>query len=322
MKRKLVSVLLAALALAALPLAAPHSANATGASPEAGRPPAVVKVSDLSQDATALAYWTPARMRAAAAADEAAAPGTAGSGPNSPGSGSSGSGGVAPGQGPPLFDVYSIGKLFIHRSHHGDFSCTAVTVSGGRRNNLAATAAHCLKDHNGPLARATYVPGYFNGTEPVGQFPLRGYALPNQYDPYNPGKHDAGFMYFGQNCCGKNLGDVSNQNGIRFHDNPNQTVALAGYGNAQGNSQRLSDCTGIQAYSDPDDRTRIATNCLLGPGASGGPLLIPSSGNHRYDILISVNHGTTHSGNRQVGPLFGTQEKAAFDQAVADSANF
>ncbi|WP_159046356.1 hypothetical protein [Streptomyces sp. MMG1121] len=105
MTRKLVSVLLAALALSAAPLAPPHAANATGASPEADRPPAVVKVSDPSQDAKTLAYWTPARMRAAAAADETAAPSTAGSGLGPT---------VAPRQSPPPFDPYSVGRLFAH----------------------------------------------------------------------------------------------------------------------------------------------------------------------------------------------------------------
>ncbi|MER7148080.1 MULTISPECIES: trypsin-like serine peptidase [Streptomyces] len=214
-------------------------------------------------------------------------------------------------------DARSVGRLFIHKPHQ-DFSCTAVTVEGGRNKNLAATAAHCLSDSNGAVVSALYVPAYVDGNRPFDSFPLRSWVAALGYDPQNPSNHDAAFMTLGPNCCGQNAGDVSIMNLVDFNDGPYQRVTVVGYGNSQGDMSKQYACSDAGGYPDPDNSTRIAVNCRLGGGASGGPFFVQSQPGH-WDKVIGVIRGHTGTASREVGPLYGSHEEAAWHQAISDS---
>ncbi len=214
-------------------------------------------------------------------------------------------------------DARSVGRLFIHKPQQ-DFSCTAVTVEGGRNKNLAATAAHCLSDSNGAVVSALYVPAYVDGNRPFDSFPLRSWVAALGYDPQNPSNHDAAFMTLGPNCCGQNAGDVSIMNLVDFNDGPYQRVTVVGYGNSQGDMSKQYACSDAGGYPDPDNATRIAVNCRLGGGASGGPFFVQSQPGH-WDKVIGVIRGHTGTASREVGPLYGSHEEAAWHQAISDS---
>ncbi|MFG2357546.1 trypsin-like serine peptidase [Streptomyces sp. NPDC048521] len=81
----------------------------------------------------------------------------------------------------------NVGRLFFTFSDGYDGSCTATVVTSANRSTVI-TAAHCLRGVGSPSADATwnhnfyFVPGYRNGTKPLGGFSIRTMATSSRWD--------------------------------------------------------------------------------------------------------------------------------------------
>ncbi|MEK8143051.1 hypothetical protein NKH18_15250 [Streptomyces sp. M10(2022)] len=81
----------------------------------------------------------------------------------------------------------NVGRLFFTFSDGYDGSCTATVVTSANRSTVI-TAAHCLRDVGAPSDDDTwnhnfyFVPGYRNGTKPLGGFSLRTMATSSRWD--------------------------------------------------------------------------------------------------------------------------------------------
>ncbi|WP_328611266.1 serine protease [Amycolatopsis sp. NBC_00345] len=323
---------LGTVAVATVSLTVVPAVNAATLTSSSASEPDVVMLGGQSPDydATTRAYWTPQRMREAVPLDDVVAPGTRGEGEKStaaagpaspptvilPAESKSGSGTGARVETDP-YDTRSVGKLFI-RQTNGNVSCTAVAVNGGKSGNLLATATHCLSPDKGKTENADYVPAYSKGTSPYDSFPVRAYVPTAGWTPGHPQQHDAAFVVTAPSVNGRNPGDIGYQNGLAFNNSPDQRVTVVGYGNKAGDTEQQYGCVGVRAFRDPSDSTRIAVNCVFGPGASGGPFFVTDD-QGVYNVVTAVIRGSAGNQTREVGPLFGDSELQAYNTAVATS---
>ena len=136
------------------------------------------QVSGADQRQT-LTYWTPRRMQGATAASLPRSPirttmPAATQTPAQPGRSETGSDVTTPPKGIPTASPFSgsptTGALFYTTGGKGHF-CTASVVDS-TADDLALTAAHCVY-LNAFAANIEYVPGYHDGKQPYGAWPVR-----------------------------------------------------------------------------------------------------------------------------------------------------
>jgi V8-like Glu-specific endopeptidase len=261
-----VAGLLAALALvAALALAAPSLAAASApASPSGAAQPDEV--------GRALAYWTPARMRAAEPLDGPTPIEDLASASFAP---------VAESNVPP-FTVN--GRLFVRQGNEQGF-CSATAINSATRR-LVLTAAHCLNTGpRGLRGRTTwsrtvvFVPAYTNGLAPFGAFVAHrnDVHVPKQWLKLGNPNFDIGAAEVQPNAEGVNVADaVGGGATIALDLSRKQQFQTFGY---PGMVNRMQDCS--SPYVGDDSTTypipgppTIAIRCHWAPGASGGGWLI------------------------------------------------
>ncbi|MFI6849003.1 trypsin-like serine peptidase [Kitasatospora sp. NPDC050467] len=152
-----------------------------------------------AQQQAVLDYWTPQRITAL----------TSPSSGNPPKSSPDG----APWTGAATLDK-TVGRLFF-TNHGEDESCTATVVDSANRSTVV-TAAHCVNNT---------VPGYRNGTKPLGGFSIKYMATSSRWDA-DPGTttsdavavagYDTGILVANPAAGGRRIADVTGSQRIAF----------------------------------------------------------------------------------------------------------
>ncbi|MFI9330080.1 trypsin-like serine peptidase [Kitasatospora sp. NPDC052868] len=212
----------------------------------------------------------------------------------------------------------SIGRLFFTFSDGYDGSCTATVVTGANRSTVI-TAAHCLRGVGDPAADGTwnhnlyFVPGYRNGTKPLGGFSIKSMATSSRWDA-DPGTtnseaiavagYDTGMLVANPSAGGRRIADVTGSQRIAFtRPVQGEFVHTFGYPKDRLNSpdakyagSRMIHCAGP---ARPGTKAPLLWGepCDMGHGASGGPHLA------QFDTRTGVGTvvGVTTTGEELAG---------------------
>ncbi|MFE6500354.1 trypsin-like serine peptidase [Kitasatospora sp. NPDC057738] len=186
----------------------------------------------------------------------------------------------------------SVGRLFFTFSDGYDGSCTATVVAGANRSTVV-TSAHCLRGVGAPAAADTwnhnlyFVPGYRNGTKPLGGFSIRTMATSSRWDsaPSGTGSdgvavagHDAAVLVANRSAEGRRVADVTGSQRIAFTPPvEGEFVHSFGYPKDRLNNpdgkytgSRLIHCAG-PSRPGPKAPLLWGEPCDMSHGASGGP---------------------------------------------------
>ncbi|MFI8084464.1 trypsin-like serine peptidase [Kitasatospora sp. NPDC086009] len=186
----------------------------------------------------------------------------------------------------------SVGRLFFTFSDGYDGSCTATVVNSANRSTVM-TAAHCLRGVGAPAAEDTwhhnlyFVPGYRNGTKPLGGFVIRSAATSSRWDA-DPGGttsadlavagYDTGVLVAHRSADGRRIADVTGSQRIAFtRPVEGEFVHTFGYPKDRLNDpgakyagSRMIHCAG-PARPGTAAPLLWGEPCDMGHGASGGP---------------------------------------------------
>ncbi|MFI2609754.1 trypsin-like serine peptidase [Kitasatospora sp. NPDC018619] len=186
----------------------------------------------------------------------------------------------------------SVGRLFFTFSDGYDGSCTATVVDSANRSTVL-TAAHCLRGVGAPTADDTwhhnlyFVPGYRNGTKPLGGFSIRTTATSSDWDADPRGTtsdqiatagHDTGVMVANRSADGRRIADVTGAQRIAF-TRPTEGEFVHSFGypkdrlndpSATYTGSRMIHCAGA-SRPGPLAPLLWGQPCDMSHGASGGP---------------------------------------------------
>ncbi|MFD8723557.1 trypsin-like serine peptidase [Streptomyces sp. NPDC059629] len=188
----------------------------------------------------------------------------------------------------------NVGRLFFTFSDGYDGSCTATVVTSSNRSTVV-TAAHCLRGVGTPSADDTwnhnfyFVPGYRNGTKPLGGFTVRTMATSSRWD-VDPATtessdvavagYDAALLVANPAAGGQPIADVTGSQRIGF-DQPveGEFIHSFGYPNNGLNApdykyagSRMIHCAGT-THPGPKAPLLWGETCDMTAGSSGGPRL-------------------------------------------------
>ncbi|WP_259316999.1 serine protease [Kitasatospora xanthocidica] len=186
----------------------------------------------------------------------------------------------------------SVGRLFFTFSDGYDGSCTATVVNSANRSTLL-TAAHCLRGVGAPATADTwnhnlyFVPGYRNGTKPLGGFSIRTMAASSRWDADRGGTtsndvavagYDTGVLVANPSAEGRRIADVTGAQRIAFTPpTEGEFVHTFGYPKDRLNNpaatysgSRMIHCAG-PARPGPQAPVLWGESCDMSHGASGGP---------------------------------------------------
>jgi V8-like Glu-specific endopeptidase len=215
----------------------------------------------------------------------------------------------------------NVGRLFFTFSDGYDGSCTATVVTSANRSTVV-TAAHCLRGVGSPSADDTwnhnfyFVPGYRNGTKPLGGFTVRTMATSSRWntDPDTTASsdiavagYDTAFLVANPAAGGRPVADVTGSQRIGFSQPvEGEFVHAFGYPNYGLNDpgdkyvgSRVIHCAGT-THPGPKAPLLWGETCDMSPGSSGGPHL---------------THFDTRTGTGTVVGVTTTDEELAGGQA-------
>ncbi|MFE6055992.1 trypsin-like serine peptidase [Kitasatospora sp. NPDC056446] len=280
-------------------------------------------------------YWTPDRMKLAGAMvpeitpvpeDDATPDDPRPLPPNTPDPGATWTHGGAV--------TRSVGRLFFTFDDGYDGSCTATVVDGANRSTLV-TAAHCLRGVGAPATDATwhhnlyFVPGYRNGTKPLGGFSIRSMATSSRWDaPEGTTTSDAvavagfdtGVLVANPSPEGRRIADVTGSQRIAF-TKPVQDEFVHTFGypkdrlnnpDAKYAGSRMIHCAG-PAAPGPKAPLLWGEGCDMSHGASGGPHLA------RFDTRTGT--GTVVGVTTTADDLAGGPAPTLYATRLGDSAH-
>ncbi|MFB7619291.1 trypsin-like serine peptidase [Kitasatospora sp. NPDC056181] len=186
----------------------------------------------------------------------------------------------------------SVGRLFFTFSDGYDGSCTATVVDSANRSTVI-TAAHCLRGVGAPTADDTwrhnlyFVPGYRNGTKPLGGFSIKSAATSSRWDAEPGGTtseevaiagYDTGVLVANRSAEGRRVADVTGTQRIAF-TKPAEAEFIHTFGypkdrlnnpDAKYTGSRMIHCAGP---ARPGSKVPLLWGepCDMSHGASGGP---------------------------------------------------
>ncbi|MFE7463204.1 trypsin-like serine peptidase [Streptomyces sp. NPDC057499] len=186
----------------------------------------------------------------------------------------------------------NVGRLFFTFSDGYDGSCTATVVTSTNRSTVI-TAAHCLRSVGSPSADDTwnhnfyFVPGYRNGTKPLGGFSIRTMATSSRWnaDPDTTESSDVaaagfdtGLLVANPTAGGRSIEDVTGSQKIGFGKPvEDEFVHSFGYPNNGLNDptdkyvgSRMVHCAG-SSRPGPEVPLLWGEACDMSSGSSGGP---------------------------------------------------
>ncbi|MFD3925300.1 trypsin-like serine peptidase [Streptomyces sp. NPDC058614] len=282
-------------ATTALALTAPIAATAMA---DQARAAAADPVSTLTFTANerrdALAYWTPARIKAVGKSVDL--------GPTGPK--------AKPWRGTAL---KTVGRLFFVNSRGSDTWCTATAVKSANRSTVM-TAAHCVRLGSSPFNTSSsmvFVPGYNKGQKPYGAFAVRIAATPRSWEKEST--NDMSALVVDTDKSSRKLTDVVGGQAIAFNRAVGGTISAFGYSATNPQlGEELLRCVGT-----PKKKHGLqAIPCDLTGGSSGGPWLADFNAASGKGVLVSVNSGLDSlTPTEMQGELFGATAKKVYDRA-------
>lgn len=198
----------------------------------------------------------------------------------------------------------SAGKLGAH-------FCTASVVHSAH-GDLAVTAAHCVAGVQGQIV---FVPGYANGKEPYGVWPVTAVYTDQAWQSSQDPDDDVAFLRLSDASGGVPIEDVTGAERlggdspepalvrvIGYPDDADQPVSCANWTKSFSATQLEFDCDG---YTD---------------GTSGGPFLANASGASGPGTVIGVIGGYEQGGDTpdvSYAAAFGAAVAALYQRAQA-----
>ena len=271
------------------------------------------------------AYWTPERMRAAQPADLAVAPASP-----APAAVPSGDATVIPPSSPArrralqreagsetTFPQSVHGRIFFNipasGSHPEELASCSGTVVSSLPQNVVFTAGHCAQyPGEAPSTNMVFVPGYRDGSEPFGEFPVSALLTPPEWADAAP-SYDFAIAELAT-PIERQLG----ARGIAFNKAPKTDYTIFGYPAEPAptyDGERLIACDSsfLQLeYTGSHPFSTVAYPCDMGPGSSGGGWVNPAG-----DVMSVTSHGyeDPQLANQIVGPYFGDAAKRLYNAA-------
>ncbi|MEU8824755.1 peptidase [Streptomyces sp. NPDC048636] len=283
----------------ALTLLIAVGATLAATTPVSAAAPVVSKVSYTEKERRdALAYWTPARIKAVGQATDL--------GPTHPS--------VTPWKGT---ELKTIGRLFFVNGDGEDSWCTATAVKSGNRSVVMA-AGHCVRRGSAPDFSYTdmvFVPGYHKGKQPYGAFAVRTSLTPRTWAEEST--NDVSALVVDTDKQGRRLTDVVGGQAIAFNRPVGGTIHGFGYpATRPSRGEELLQCAG-EAKQPPQEDEQVLIPCGMSGGASGGPWLADFNATTGKGVLVSVHsHGEgLEAGEKMYGAVLGATAKAVYDQA-------
>ncbi|MER5866411.1 hypothetical protein [Kitasatospora sp. NPDC002040] len=222
----------------------------------------------------------------------------------------------------------SVGRLFFTFADGYDGSCTATVVTGENRSTVV-TAAHCLRGVGAATDPDTwhrnvyFVPGYRNGTKPLGGFSVRSMATSSRWDadPDGTGSegmavagYDTAVMVVNRSADGRRIAELTGSQRIAF-TKPVEGgfVHTFGYpkdrlnlGNPKYAGSRLIHCAG-PARPGVAAPLLWGEQCDMGHGASGGPHLAGFDPRTGTGTVVGVTTATDELAGGPAGTLYATR---------------
>ncbi|HET6858447.1 MAG TPA: trypsin-like serine protease [Streptomyces sp.] len=284
-----------AVAGAVLALAAPMPATAVAGQARAAAPdPVSVLKYTVKERREALAYWTPARIKAVGKSVDL--------GPTGPK--------AKPWRGVTL---KTVGRLFFVNSRGADTWCTATAVKSTNRSAVM-TAAHCVRLGSAPGMTNTtmvFVPGYHKGNKPYGAFAVRSAATPRSWE--TDSANDMAALVVDADKAGRKLTDVVGGQTIAFNRPVGSTISAFGYSATRPQrGEELLHCVGKTKKKQGVQ----AIPCDLTGGSSGGPWLADFNATTGKGVLVSVNSALDSlTPTEMQGEVLGAAAKKVYDRA-------
>ncbi|MFJ5724799.1 trypsin-like serine peptidase [Streptomyces sp. NPDC093149] len=284
-----------AVAGTALVLAAPIPATAVdGRAGAASVDPVSVMKYTAKERREALAYWTPARVKAVGKSVDL--------GPTGPK--------AKPWRGTTL---KTVGRLFFVNSRGADTWCTATAVQSVNRSAVM-TAAHCVRLGSSPYntnSTMVFVPGYNKGKRPHGTFAVRSAATPRSWE--TDSTDDMATLVVDTDKSGRKLTDVVGGQPIAFNRPVGGVISAFGYSATRPQlGEELLHCVGKAKKKHGVQ----AIPCDMTGGSSGGPWLADFNAATGKGVLVSVNSALDSlTPTEMQGELLGTTAKKVYDRA-------
>ncbi|MFJ2776986.1 trypsin-like serine peptidase [Kitasatospora sp. NPDC087315] len=222
----------------------------------------------------------------------------------------------------------SVGRLFFTFSDGYDGSCTATVVNSANRSTLI-TAAHCLRGVGAAAADDTwhhnlyFVPGYRNGTKPLGGFSIKSMATSSRWDA-DPGRttseevavagYDTGVLVANPSAGGRRIADVTGSQKIAFtKPTKGEFIHTFGYPKNRLNDpgakyagSRMIHCAG-PAQPGPKAPLLWGEPCDMSHGASGGPHLAQFDTRTGAGTVVGVTTTSEEVAGGQANTLYATR---------------
>ncbi|MFF3540326.1 trypsin-like serine peptidase [Streptomyces platensis] len=279
----------------ALVLAAPVPATAVaGPAPAASADPVSVLTYTAKERQEALAYWTPARIKAVGKSVDL--------GPTGPK--------AKPWRGTAL---KTVGRLFFVNANGADTWCTATAVKSANRSAVM-TAAHCVRRGSSPVntnIAMVFVPAYSKGKMPYGAFAVRTAATPRTWE--NDSTDDLSTLVVDAGRTGRRLTDVVGGQDIAFNRPVGGTISAFGYSATRPQlGEEPLHCVGTAKKKDGVQ----AIPCDMSGGSSGGPWLADFNATTGQGTLVSVNSALDSlTPTEMQGEVLGATAKKVYDRA-------
>ncbi len=222
----------------------------------------------------------------------------------------------------------SIGRLFFTFSDGYDGSCTATVVNSANRSTVIS-AAHCLRTVGAPATDSTwnhnlyFVPGYRNGTKPLGGFTIRTVATSSRWDA-DPAHttpddvalagYDTGILVANPAAGGRRIADVTGSQRIAFTKPvKDEFIHTFGYPKDRLNDpsakyagSRMIHCAG-PATPAPKAPLLWGEPCDMSHGASGGPHLAQFDTRTGVGTVVGVTSTTDGLAGGPANTLYATR---------------
>lgn len=222
----------------------------------------------------------------------------------------------------------NVGRLFFTFSDGYDGSCTATVVTSANRSTVV-TAAHCLRGVGAASADDTwrhnlyFVPGYRNGTKPLGGFSIKSMATSSRWDAdpksTTPNDvviagYDTGVLVANPSPEGRRVADVTGSQRIAFTEPvADEFIHTFGYPKDRLNDptakyagSRMIHCAGPDRPA-PKAPLLWGESCDMGHGASGGPHFARFDTRTGSGTLVGVTTTSDDLGGGQPGTLYATR---------------
>jgi V8-like Glu-specific endopeptidase len=207
-----------------------------------------------------------------------------------------------------------VGAIFS-TSQKGDHFCTGSVVQS-KGNSIVVTAAHCVHGGKGGGYNTdiVFVPGYRNGSEPQGEWPVKSIVVDQRWIDSSDPDLDVAFLVLGT-VKNQTIASVLGGNRLGINLGFGRTVSLTGYPSNAGEPIACFNSTSQQsAY-----QMKIACKSFPG-GTSGSPWLTAFDRATRTGTVIGVIGGYQQGGNTpdvSYSPYFDNDVLALYDRAVA-----